>query len=1246
MKPELLTLERFLELLRSANLLSAEDLARVEKLASHEDYQEPGPIAWWLVEQNLVTRWQAHMLVSGRNRFFLGKYKLLDRIGVGGMGTVYKAWQPGLSRVVALKVLSDALVGNELAAARFHREIQSASSLTHPHIVATFDADSVAGKHFLVMEYVDGENLEMLARRRGPLPVAEACEYIRQAAVGLAHAHERGMIHRDIKPANLLLSRATAGGPAPAEAPGEANLPVVKILDFGLARLTTEKQGDTELTQAGQVMGTPDYIAPEQARDTRLADYRSDVYSLGCALFRLLTGRVPFVRPSVMEKLMARALEDAPRARSLRAELPPQLDDCIARMLEREPARRYQSAGEVAQALESLAATGANLPVALPLGATTAASTISGAAALYHPISASDAELEQFLAVLADQGDSGGSLGGFSGDTTRAAIAAGATRVDAPRPAMQTAPHQQTRRSTAARAATRRRLTANLPLVISAVLLVPLSAAWGWYALTGTRLDIDWPAEERNGASFEIDGREPILSGKLSFSGRPGKRRLKITRPGYEPIDEEIVLASGAAVSYRPEWVPTPQTVRRQQWSALKAEAERFLSSGDKSASGHAIDPLRRKIDEVRCGALATREGAQAAGMLRRLPAPADRLTHAMIPDYERRISGGGNRDQAPQNLVAVIGDSRWKHGSPIYAIAYSPDDSIIAAGDNFGFLKLWNARTGEELATARASESAIMSLAFNPDGKSLITGSADSQARIWSVPALKVEQTLDGHFNQIRGAAWSPRDNLVATGALDNSVRIWDPAGGSPVRDIRQGVGEVACVAFSPDGKLLAVGHHRPRHVAILEVATGHLVASLAGHQREVLAVAFNRDGSRLLTGGYDEKIRCWNTADWQEVRSIPLRDNAGVAALHYSGAGTTVVVGLGNGHVELHDAESGSYRQTLACDDLGLAALSISHDGTRLAMAGGGQVIRIWDLKTYEEGVPAPPAVLSFAASPDGRWLALGMRSGLVDLWDLATGEKQAALQGTARRVGEIAFSPDGLLLATAGDSGDSPVRVWDVAAREVRHVLHGHRAYAAGLAFSPDARTLASASHDGNVRLWNTQTGGIVDTLESKGAPPLCVAFSPDGKTLAAGHARDGSSSRVRLWDAVRGKEKKPVSLDWNGIVGVAFGTDDQLLLAGYQFQGVKVWDPSRGTARSTYFGTGAFAVSPDGTHLAVDEKPGISIYELAHGIRSTELSLGRPDLWTMQLAYTPEGRHLAVLASNGTVHILRLAKDEAK
>ena len=260
-------------------------------------------------------------------------YRLLKELGRGGMGVVYLAEHGVMRRLAALKVIKPEYTSNPAAVERFRREIRAAARLHHPNIVAVYDAERAGDKHILVMEYVDGVSLDKLVRERGPLPVAEACEYVRQAALGLQHAHERGLVHRDVKPHNLIRG---AGG-------------VVKVLDFGLA--SARGNGEGSLTGATVVMGTPDYIAPEQAEDSHAADARADIYALGCTLYFLLTGRPPFSRPSAMRTLLAHR-EDAPEALSvLRPDVTPGLVAVLGRMMAKEPARRYSTAAEVAAAL-------------------------------------------------------------------------------------------------------------------------------------------------------------------------------------------------------------------------------------------------------------------------------------------------------------------------------------------------------------------------------------------------------------------------------------------------------------------------------------------------------------------------------------------------------------------------------------------------------------------------------------------------------------------------------------------------------------------------------------------------------------------------------------------------------------------------------------------------------------------------------------------------------------------------------
>jgi formylglycine-generating enzyme required for sulfatase activity/serine/threonine protein kinase len=339
------TLDHFRQQIVASGLLSGVELSDwLDGLPVQQRPVDAEQLARELVRQKRLTAWQVKAIYQGQGKSLLmGNYVVLDKLGQGGMGMVLKARHRRMNRLVALKVLAPGTANSPLAIKRFHREVQAAARLEHPNIVTAYDADEANGKHFLVMQFVDGCDLASLVTQEGRLPVEKAVGCVLQAARGLEYAHQHGVVHRDIKPANLLLQRDGT----------------IKILDMGLARIDAEAEARSQLTGTGQVMGTVDFMPPEQAIDTKRADQRADIYSLGITLWYLLVGQVPYGGETMMSRLLAHRDHPIPALRDARSEVPAAVDALFRRMVAKRPEDRYQSMTEVIAALEGCRLSGA-----------------------------------------------------------------------------------------------------------------------------------------------------------------------------------------------------------------------------------------------------------------------------------------------------------------------------------------------------------------------------------------------------------------------------------------------------------------------------------------------------------------------------------------------------------------------------------------------------------------------------------------------------------------------------------------------------------------------------------------------------------------------------------------------------------------------------------------------------------------------------------------------------------------------
>ncbi len=330
------SIEDFLRVVRKSGLV--EDARLEEAVAGWPERNAdlPEELLQSLIDTDVLTRWQIDQLRKGRHKgFMLGKYKLLRLLGAGGMSSVYLAEHATLHSRAAIKVLPVKRVDQTSYLARFEREAQQSARLSHPNIVRTFDLDTSGTIHFIAMEYVDGVDLHAKVKESGPLEIREAVDYIRQAALGLHHAHEEGLVHRDVKPANLILDKRGT----------------VKLLDLGLALATAGDEESLTREHDEKVLGTADYLAPEQAADSHKADRRADIYALGCTLYYLLVGKPPYASGTLAERIQSHMRKPPPNLLDQRSDVPPAIAEIYFRMLEKHPDARPQTAQEVADAL-------------------------------------------------------------------------------------------------------------------------------------------------------------------------------------------------------------------------------------------------------------------------------------------------------------------------------------------------------------------------------------------------------------------------------------------------------------------------------------------------------------------------------------------------------------------------------------------------------------------------------------------------------------------------------------------------------------------------------------------------------------------------------------------------------------------------------------------------------------------------------------------------------------------------------
>ena len=855
--------DEFLQTLEASNLVTPDQLSGVRAKITAETSTQT--IAKALVQQGWVTLWQARQLAAGNSRMTLGKYLLLEQVGKGGMGAVYKAVHALTERTVALKVMARALVDKPDSVQRFLREVKTASALTHPNIVAAFDADEVDGNYFLVMEFVDGKDLGAWIKEHGALPIDWSCECIRQAACGLQHAYEQGMVHRDIKPSNLLV----LGGSGD-------QMPEVKILDMGLARLSQAQEKDEgDITQSGQILGTPDYIAPEQARDSKSADIRADLFSLGCTLYKMLTGQVPFPGENVVEKLIARATTAAPSVRVLRPEVSEQLDGILARLMATDPDARFSTPQEVVDALKPHAKGAKPAPRRAP-------SRGIGTAELDTP--------------------------NPDGEETRFDFGAGgnaASAAPAPAPARAAASQEETEEG-------------GIPWLwigvgggvaaLAVVLLLvfalsgggpdPETLAEGTKESSSNGSSSDGSSSNETPAARETPSSKPPQRGSgqptpaiprrpptVEDSDPPSRRGANTTPAPTDPPTPEPVPAipptpavqppepatpepGGVPNNPTPVTTPNPDTTPNPVDTTPAITRETVTVTGAKVFTNHQA-PVQA-IDfspDGRTFASAGRDNEiliqtiNSGEVVHRLTGHEDWVTALRYsPRGDWLLSGSWDntarlwspRDGRPhRHLHQNLG--------PVVRVGWGLDDSRCLTGDWVGNACTWNTNDGSQIRAVTSTGGAAMGVAMS--GDQMVVGDWAENVVLWDTEGREVRR-FEGHTDRVMAVVALPDAKQILTAGHDGTIRLWDVDSGAEVRQFGEPGLAVQCLDVSADGKFLVSGG-RDNLVRVWEIETGAAWAELIGHSGAVWDVSFSPDGGYLLSASHDQSVRLWTMPD-----------------------------------------------------------------------------------------------------------------------------------------------------------------------------------------------------------------------------------------------------------------------------------------------------------------------------------------------------------------------------------------------